>query len=95
MLAALTSARSAVATLATRVGLRRRPQGRQLSESQILACIVAEAQDHARREQDRLDALAAVPALVDQTRAYMRMVLRQRAVEGDAFALAALRTMAA
>jgi hypothetical protein len=106
MLAATTRRlRSAAATLATVVGLRKVDprEKRDLSDTEILALIVAEAREQAhreayeqaRREADRQAALAATPALVDATRAVMRMELRARACEGDAFALAALRMMAA
>jgi hypothetical protein len=98
MLAATTRRlRSAAATLATVVGLRKVDprEKRDLSDTEILALIVAEAREQARREAERLAALAATPALVDATRAVMRMELRARACEGDAFALAALRMMAA
>jgi len=89
--------RSAASTLATAVGLRKVSprEKRDLSDTEILALIVAEAQEQERREADRQAALAAVPALVDATRAVLRMELRARACEGDAFALAALRMMAA
>lgn len=86
-----------LATLATAVGLRKVSprEKRDLSDSEIIALIVAEGQEQARREADRAAAIAATPALVDATRAVMRMELRARACEGDAFALAALRMMAA
>lgn len=95
MLAAAT--RRIVATLATAVARKpvRACEKRDLSDSQIIAIIVAEAQEQAEREAERQAAIAAVPALVDATRAVMRMELRARACEGDAFALSALRMMAA
>jgi hypothetical protein len=98
MLASLTSSLSkASSTLATFVGLRRKVDARitRQSESRVIAMIVAEAQHLAQREADRQAALDACPAMVDATRAYLRMELRNRACEGDAFALSALRMMAA
>ena len=88
--------RSAASTLATAVGSRKvQPcEKRDLSDAEILALIVAEAQAQQEREAERLAALAAVPALVDACRAVLRMELRARACEGDAFALAALHMMA-
>lgn len=88
--------RSAVQTFATAVARKpvRACEKRDLSDSEIIAMIVAEAQEQARREAERQAAIAAVPALVDATRAVMRMELRARACKGDAFALAALRMMA-
>lgn len=96
MLTALTaSTRRLAATVSTRVGLRRKPAGRELSYTELCALIAAESALHAQREADRQAALDACPAMVDETRAVMRMHLRARACEGDAFALSALRMMAA
>lgn len=101
MLAATRRIARAVQTFATAVARKpiRTCEKRDLSDSEIIALIVAEGQEQARREArreaERQAAIAAVPALVDATRAILRMELRARACEGDAFALSALRMMAA
>lgn len=82
-------------TLATGVMVRSEATCRQAQrDADIIAIILAESAAQRQREQDRAAALAACPAMVDACRAVLRMELRQRACEGDAFALAALRMMA-
>jgi hypothetical protein len=94
MLANITSKISTLCTVAGKL-LATPVTRRRLSDSEVLACIVAELETRAAREEARQAALDACPAMVDATRAYLRMELRNRACEGDAFALSALRMMAA
>lgn len=94
MLANITSKISTFCTVAGKL-LATPVTRRRLSDSEVLACIVAEIERQSEREADRQAALAACPAMVDATRAILRMELRARACEGDAFALAALRMQAA
>ena len=92
--AALTSKIATLCTIAGKL-LAQPVTRRRLSDSEVLACIVAEIERQSEREAARQAALAASPAMVDACRAVIRMELRARACEGDAFALSALRMMAA